>query len=89
MNQFPPGQTMEISEAYIGQYRKLPVRVIIHRLTKEQTEKRLKEQAIKEKNKAITYKERSKRLSGINVYITNLSAENVPTEYIHNLYSLH
>ncbi|OFE00318.1 hypothetical protein BWGOE13_09770 [Bacillus mycoides] len=40
MNQLSPGQTMEISEAYIGQYQKLPARVIIHRLTKEQTEKR-------------------------------------------------
>ena len=66
---------------------KLPARVIIHRLTKEQTEKRLKEQA-KKKKKGITYKERSKRLSGINVYITNLPAENVPTEHIHDLYSL-
>ncbi|RWS38081.1 IS4/IS5 family transposase, partial [Bacillus mycoides] len=27
-------------------------------------------------------------LSGINVYITNLSTENVPTEHIHDLYSL-
>ncbi len=88
MNQLSPGQTMEISESYIGQYQKLPTRVIIHRLTKKQTEKRLKEQAKKEKKKGITYKERSKRLSGINVYITNLSAENVPTEHIHDLYSL-
>lgn len=88
MNQLSPGQTMGISEAYIGQYQKLPARVIIHRLTKEQTEKRLKEQAKKEKKKGITYKERSKRLSGINVYITNLSAENVPTEHIYYLYSL-
>ncbi|EJQ03127.1 hypothetical protein IE3_05498 [Bacillus cereus BAG3X2-1] len=67
MNQLPPGQTMEISEAYIGQYQKFPARVIIHRLTKEQTEKRLKEQAKREKKKGIIYKERSKRLSGINV----------------------
>lgn len=35
MNQLSPGQTMEISEAYIGQYQKLSARVIIHRLTKE------------------------------------------------------
>ncbi|MBJ7950483.1 IS4 family transposase, partial [Bacillus cereus group sp. N24] len=39
MNQFLHGQTIEISEAYIGQYQKLPARDIIHRLTKEQTEK--------------------------------------------------
>ncbi|ACJ78828.1 Transposase for insertion sequence element IS231B [Bacillus cereus BDRD-ST26] len=49
MNQLSPGQTMEISEAYIGQYQKLPARVIIHRLTKEQTENWLKEQAKKER----------------------------------------
>lgn len=49
MNQLSPGQTLEILEAYIGQYQKLPARVIIHRLTKEQTEKRLKEQAKKER----------------------------------------
>lgn len=88
MNQLHPGQTIEISEAHIGQYQKLPDRVIIHRLTKEQTEKRLKEQAKREKKKGITYKERSKRLSGINVYITNLFVEDVPTEHIHDLYSL-
>ncbi len=88
MNQLSPVQTTEISEAHIGQYQKFPARVIIHRLTKEQTEKRLKEQAKKEKKKGITYKERSKRLSGINVYIMSLSTENVPTEHIHDLYSL-
>ena len=88
LNQLQSGQTMEISEGYIGQNQKLPARVIIHRLTEEQTQKRLMEQAKREKKKGITYKERSKRLSGINVYITNLSAEDVPTEHIHDLYSL-
>jgi hypothetical protein len=88
MNQLQPGQTLEISEAYIGLYQKLPARVIIHRLTEAQTEKRLKEQAKKEKKKGITYKDRSKRLSGMNVYITNLSLEEVLTEHIHDLYSL-
>lgn len=88
MNQLQPGQTLEISEAYIGLYQKLPARVIIHRLTEVQTEKRLKEQAKKEKKKGITYRDRSKRLSGMNVYITNLSLEAVPTEHIHELYSL-
>lgn len=88
MNQLQPGQTLEISEAYIGLYQKLPARVIIHRLTEVQTEKRLKEQAKIEKKKGITYKDRSKRLSGMNVYITNFSLEDVPTEHIHELYSL-
>ncbi len=42
-----PGETMEIPEAYIGQNQKLPARVIIHRLTDDQTQIRLKNQAIR------------------------------------------
>lgn len=33
-------------------------------------------------------KERSKRLSAMNVYITNALSDDVPTEHVHNLYSL-
>jgi hypothetical protein len=77
MNQLKPGQTYEISDAYIGQYQKLPARVIIHRLTDEQTRKRWKNQALKEKKKGIVMKERSKRLSAMNVYITNALPEDV------------
>ena len=33
-------------------------------------------------------KEKSKRLMGMNVYITNTSLEGVPTNYVHSLYSL-
>lgn len=83
-----PGQTDEIADTYIGMYQKLPTRVIIHRLTEEQTKKRWKDQAIKEKKKGIIYKERSKRLSAINVYITNIPVESVPAEHVHELYSL-
>ena len=82
------GETMEISEAYIGQNQKLPARVIIHRLTDEQTEIRLKKQAIREKKKGIVMKDKSRRLMGMNVYITNTSSEEVPTTYVHALYSL-
>lgn len=51
-----PGETMEIDEAYIGQNQKLPARVIIHRLTDDQTQTRLKNQAIREKKKGIVIK---------------------------------
>ncbi|MDF9760913.1 IS4 transposase [Peribacillus simplex] len=33
-------------------------------------------------------KEKSKHLMGMNVYITNTSPEEVPTDYVHSLYSL-
>ena len=83
-----PGQTMEIEEAYIGQKQKLSTRVIIHRLTDDQTQTRLKKQAIQEKKKGIVMKEKSKRLMGMNVYITNTSPQEVLTNDVHVLYSL-
>ena len=88
MKELEPGETIEISKAYIGQIQKLPTRVIVHRLTNDQTETRLKNQAVREKKKGIVMKEKSKRLMGMNVYITNTAEEEVPTEYVHPLYSL-
>ena len=88
MTDLTPGETIEIDEAYIGQNQKLPTRVIIHRLTDDQTQTRLKNQAIREKKKGIVMKEKSKRLMGMNVYITNTSPEEIPTKDVHALYSL-
>ncbi len=88
MHQLEQGETMEIPDAYIGQNQKLPARVILHRLTEDQTQTRLKNQLIREKKKGIIMKEKSKRLMGMNVYITNTSPQVVPTEYVHALYSL-
>ncbi|WP_144499687.1 IS4 family transposase, partial [Bacillus thuringiensis] len=70
MNSLQPGQTYEISNAYVGMTDKVPTRVIIHRLTKEQQQKRLQDQTVREKKKGMKYSARSKRLSGINVYMT-------------------
>jgi IS4 transposase len=88
MSSLTPGETLEISKAYIGQNQKLPARVIIHRLTDDQTQTRLKNQALREKKKGIVMKDKSKHLMGMNVYITNTSPEEVPTDYVHSLYSL-
>ncbi|BAR87023.1 transposase for insertion sequence element IS231B (plasmid) [Bacillus thuringiensis serovar tolworthi] len=44
--------------------------------------------ASKEHKKQITYKERSKRLSAINFYITNIPLEYLPKEQVYDLYSL-
>ena len=63
---------LEISEAYIGK-SEASARVMIHRLTNNQTQTRLKNQAIREKKKGIVMKDKSKRLMGMNVYITNTS----------------
>ena len=88
MKELNSGETIEISEAYIGHIQKLPTRVIIHRLTDDQTQTRLKNQIIREKKKGIIMKEKSKQFMGINVYITNTPSKEVPTQYVHPLYSL-
>ncbi|MBX9955112.1 IS4 family transposase [Peribacillus simplex] len=88
MSSLTPSETLEIPEAYIGQNQKLQARVIIHRLTDDQTQTRLKNQAIREKKKGNVMKDKSKHLVGMNVYITNTSPEEVPTDYVHSLYSL-
>ncbi len=70
MNSLQPGQTCEISNAYLGMTDKVSTRVIVHRLTKKQQQKRLQDQTVREKKKEMKYSPRSKRLSGINVYMT-------------------
>ncbi|QWH09708.1 IS4 family transposase [Bacillus mycoides] len=91
MNSLQPGQTCEISDAYVGMTDKVPTRVIVHRLTKEQQQqqqKRLQAQTVREKKKGMKYSPRSKRLSGINVYMTNTLTDIVPMGQVHDWYSL-
>ncbi|AAY60209.1 transposase, fragment (plasmid) [Bacillus cereus E33L] len=88
MRQDPIRQTYEIKEAYIGKDQKLFTRVIIYRLTEKQIQERRKKQNYTESKKGITYSEKSKRLTGINIYVTNTPWEIVPMEQIHDFYSL-
>ncbi|WJE55565.1 IS4 family transposase (plasmid) [Bacillus cereus] len=88
MNSLQPGQTCEISNAYVRMKDKVQTRVIVHRLTKEQQQKRLHDQTVREKKKGVKYSPRSKRLSGINVYMTNTPIDIIPMEQVHDWYSL-
>lgn len=54
-NFLQPGLSYEISDAYVGMADKVPTRVIVHRLTDEQQQKRLQDQAVREKKKGIKY----------------------------------
>ncbi|QIW22091.1 IS4 family transposase [Bacillus thuringiensis] len=88
MNSLQPGQTCEIPDAYVGMIDKVPTRVIVRRLTIEQQQKRLQDQTVREKKKGMKYSSRSKRLSGINVYMTNTPTDIVPMGKVHDWYSL-
>ncbi|KKZ90947.1 hypothetical protein B4147_0310 [Bacillus wiedmannii] len=88
MNSLQPGQIYEISDAYVGMTDKISTRVIVHWLTKEQQQKRLQDQTVREKKKGMKYSARSKRLSGLNVYMTNTSTDIVRMGQVHDWYSL-
>lgn len=60
----------------------------MYRLTEQQLCERRKKQVYKESKKGITYSEKSKRLAGINIYVTNTPWGIVPMEQIHDFYSL-
>ncbi len=68
--------------------KKLFTRVIMYRLTEKQLRERMKKQVYTESKKGITYSQKSKRLAGMNLYVTNTPWEIVPMEQIHDFYSL-
>ncbi|HDR4886316.1 TPA: IS4 family transposase [Bacillus cereus] len=88
LNQLQPGETIEYQQAYIGDKQQLFSRLVFHRLTAAQLQKRLEKIAEKEKSKHRTYSEKSKLVAGLNVYVTNAPWEWVPMEQVHELYTL-
>ncbi|MDY7965704.1 IS4 family transposase [Bacillus thuringiensis] len=88
LNQLQPGETIEYQQAYIGDKQQLFSRLVFHRLTAAQLQKRLEKIAEKEKSKQRTYSEKSKLVAGLNVYVTNAPWEWVPMEQVHELYTL-
>lgn len=87
MNSFSQGESREIPDAYIGVKKKFPVRLLLCRLTKEQQAKRMAKIKEEERVRGIRYSEQTKRLTGLNAYITNLPTM-IKKEEIHALYSL-
>ncbi|OFD87396.1 IS4 family transposase [Bacillus mycoides] len=88
MDRLQPGECYEIPVVYIGRDYGLPARAVIYRLTPEQEAQRRKDRAYKEKKKRMTFSDRTKKLQGINVYVTNIPSEYVSNEAIHEFYSL-
>jgi hypothetical protein len=85
MNRLQSGEMVELSDVYLGLYKKFHTRLLIYKLTEEQTQKRLLMRAKQEKKKNVTYKERTKRLSAINIYMTNAPDIYLKKEHVHDL----
>ncbi|WP_353812964.1 transposase [Bacillus cereus group sp. FL70] len=60
----------------------------MYRLTEQQLRERRKKQEESEKKKGKSYSEKSKILSGLNIYVTNIPWEWVPMKQVHELNSL-
>lgn len=87
LTELKPGQTIELPKVYCGRSKRLGARLVIHRLTENQEKSRmLQVEKLTKKRKPLS--EKSKRLKGLNIYVTNLPADEIPTELIHDLYSL-
>lgn len=81
------GETLDILEVFIGK-EKIASRLIVHKLTKEQEEKRLQDLNKKEKKKGIEFSDKTYALAEINIYITNITSSILTKEQVHNIYSL-
>lgn len=88
MERLQPGETKEFPDVYVGMYEKLSARLVVYRLTDTQVRKSETDQKVREKKKGMTYSERSKRLSALNFYITNIPAKRVSGVQLHDLSSL-
>ncbi|MCF8568099.1 hypothetical protein LLE49_25575 [Alicyclobacillus tolerans] len=55
MDSLKPGESKEMYPVYIGKMQRFPTRLVVYKLTPEQTEKRRKTRATNETKKNITY----------------------------------
>ncbi len=83
-----PGETYEVGHVYVGDQKVLFARLVLYRLTEQQLRERRKKQIESEKKKGKPYSQKSKILSGLNVYVTNTPWEWVSMKQVHELYSL-
>lgn len=82
------GETIELPEVYLGAKEKLKTRIIVTKLTKQNKEKKLENLIKNHKRKGKTVSDLTIELSGINAYVTNIQADMLNTEIIHEIYSL-
>ncbi|MGL5036460.1 MAG: transposase [Aeromonas sp.] len=82
------GQTIELNNIYIGAKKELKPRLIIAKLSADQTEKRANKLMANTKKQRGTISERSVSWNSLNAYITNVEDSILNTEEIHLFYSL-
>lgn len=88
MEEMEIGETREIENIYAGKGKLKIPRLILCKLTDEQTEKRLKKRKRKEIKNGVKFSHQTKKLSGLNMFITNIPYNVISKKKIQPLYSL-
>ncbi|WP_108668936.1 IS4 family transposase [Peribacillus acanthi] len=82
------GEVREIEDIYVSQAKKHIPRLILCKLTDEQTEQRLIRRNRQEKKKGVKYSHHTKKLTRLNIFISNIPYQCIPKEDIQTFYSL-
>lgn len=88
MKNMKEGKTVEIKEAFVGEEKKLPVRLIIYKHTEKEL-KNIMDSAEKDSTrKGKAKSEKTMSLLGLCIFMTNISDKILPAEQLHDVYSL-
>ncbi|MBU3190266.1 IS4 family transposase [Clostridium bowmanii] len=79
------GQTIELLDIYIGKITKFKTRLIVTKLTAEYKKKREENFLKVAKRKSKKNIDKNTYWTSINIYITNISAETIDKEQLHNI----
>jgi hypothetical protein len=82
------GEVREIEHIYVSRDKRHIPRLILCKLTDEQTEERLKRRNKQEKKKGVKYSHHTKKLTRLNIFVSNIPYQCVPKEEIQTFYSL-
>jgi hypothetical protein len=88
MGEMEIGEVREIKNIYVGKEKMNIPRLILCKLTDEQTEQRRKRLQKKEIKKGVKVSHQTQKLSRLNMFISNIPYQSVPKEEIQPFYSL-
>ncbi|MEH6908903.1 IS4 family transposase, partial [Neobacillus drentensis] len=88
MEEMEIGEVREIENIYVGKDKMNIPRLILCKLTDEQTEQRKKRLQKKEIKKGVKVSHQTQKLSRLNMFISNIPYQSIPKEEIQPFYSL-
>ena len=88
MEEMDIGEVREIENIYVDRKRLRIPRLILCKLTDEQTKERLKKRKRQQSKKGVKYSHQTLNLLGLSILITNIPQQSIPKEEIYPFYTL-